>query len=249
VTVEQSTWPRRHFRPGGGDAHIYYMVYGSFTDGLELSTEKYRCSGVPPGLAVSTLQASEHAEWMTFGTSDILGERLDLLGEDVSSRVRRAPACVVVKGTVEDPANLDYFRDCVGLVQALLESGGIAVCDPFMFDWWSPEAWSSRAFDPAGPVPRHHVVILTSPEDNGTEWFHTRGLVKFGRPDLSIRGVTPTTRARVIDLCNRFIELLAFGGVVPDGQLVRMAGLPEWTCKTLGDLDDPDFNNCHIEIG
>lgn len=249
MIAELPTWHRPHFQAGGGDAHIFYIVYGEFTDGLELSTEKYRCAGIPHGLDVSTLEATEHAEWMTVGTTDILGEQLDQLGEDVSRQVRQARACVVVKGVVEDPANLDYFRDCVGLVQALLESGGIAVCDPFMFGWWSSEAWSSRAFAPAGPVPRHHVVILISPEEDGTEWLHTRGLVKFGRPDLSVHRVTPTMRDRVIELCNRFIELLAIGGIVPDGQTVRMVGLPAWTCVTLGDLDDPDFNNRHIEIG
>ncbi len=74
-------------------------------------------------------------------------------------------------------------------------------------------------------------------------------MLKFGRPDISVHGVTPDQYEAVQDLCNRFIEMLAFGAVVPDGQVIRMAGLPEWTCKTLGDLDDPDFNNHRIEIG
>jgi hypothetical protein len=154
-------------------------------------------------------------------------------------------------GEVPDPANLDYFRDAVGLVMALLESGGIGVFDPHMFKWWSPEEWRQSAFDPAGPVPRHHVVILTSEDSEpGLKWYHTRGMRKFGRPDLSVHAVTPDIQAGVEDLFNRFIEMLAFGAVVPDGQPIRMASLPQgWRCFHRGTLEDPDFNNTHLEIG
>jgi hypothetical protein len=53
----------------------------------------------------------------------------------------------------------------------------------------------------------------------------------------------------VIDLCERFIELQAFGARIAEGQEVRMKTLP-WgmTCHHAGDLDDPDFNNVHVEI-
>ncbi len=82
--------------------------------------------------------------------------------------------------------------------------------------WWSPAEWRERAFEPAGPVPRHHAVILVSEEpEQGGKWYHTRGMRKFGRPDVSVHGVTPELEAGVEDLLNRFIELLAFGGVVP----------------------------------
>ena len=52
-----------------------------------------------------------------------------------------------------------------------------------------------------------------------------------------------------LDLVNRFIDLLAFGARVPDGQPIRLAGLPAgMTCWRRGDENDPDFNNEHIEI-
>lgn len=55
--------------------------------------------------------------------------------------------------------------------------------------------------------------------------------------------------AAVKELCNRFIDMLAFGAVIPDGQLIRMRGLPAWKHRHAGELDDPDFNNVHVEIG
>jgi hypothetical protein len=133
---------------------------------------------------------------------------------------------------------------------ALLESGGFAVFDPHMFKWWSVEEWRQRAFDPAGPVPRHHVVILVSDEPDGrSRWYHTRGMLKFGRPDISVRNVVPALENVVKDLCERLIEMQAFGAVVPEGQEIKMNGVPRgWRCWGGGDLDDPEFNNRHIEI-
>src|SRR5262249_30887049 len=109
--------------------------------------------------------------------------------------------------------------------------------------------WRAKAFEPAGPVPRHHVAILVSDDEPG-RWYHTRGLRKFGRPDLSIHHVLPELETTVNELCDGFIELLAFGEVIPEGQPITMRGLPSgWTCRHGGDLDDTDFNNVHLEIG
>ena len=72
---------------------------------------------------------------------------------------------------------------------------------------------------------------------------------RFSRPDLSLRNVTDNYKEAAIDLCNRFIELQADGGQIPEGQEVRMNALPSgMVCHYQGDLDDPDFNNVHVEI-
>jgi hypothetical protein len=106
-------------------------------------------------------------------------------------------------------------------------------------------------FEPSGAVPRHHVVILVSDEPGGrSRWYHTRGMVKFGRPDVSVRNVPPALEAAVKDLCDRFIEVQAFGAVIAEGQEIKMDALPRgWRCRHGGNLDDPDFNNRHVEIG
>jgi hypothetical protein len=67
---------------------------------------------------------------------------------------------------------------------------------------------------------------------------------------LSIRNVQPQHEAAVEDMCNRFIEMQAFGGVIPEGQAIRINALPPgWQCRHGGSIDDPDFNNRHVEIG
>ena len=82
-----------------------------------------------------------------------------------------------------------------------------------------------------------------------TIWLHTRGLRKFGRPDISVRPVPLAYVEPVIGLLNRFIELQALGGLIADGQEIRMKDLPAgMICRHAGDLEDPDFNNVHVEI-
>jgi hypothetical protein len=72
---------------------------------------------------------------------------------------------------------------------------------------------------------------------------------KFGRPDVSIRGVPSDRREAAIDLCNRMIELQALGGSIEEGEAIRMASLPDgMTCHHQGTLDDPDFNNVHVAV-
>jgi hypothetical protein len=155
-----------------------------------------------------------------------------------------------LRGETDDCDNLNYLRDSVGLLTFLLDHGGVTVYDPFMLQWWQPEVWKKRIFGPAAPVPTHHVVLLTSHETTpALTWFHTRGLRKFGRPDLSIHCVPAMYQQAVIDLCNSFIEFQAFGGVIEEGQTIRMKNLPlGMMCHHEGDLDDPDFNNVHVEI-
>ena len=189
---------------------------------------------------------------MGFGLEDgWIGREFRAEQPRLAAQVANTEQCLVSQGMVPDPDSLDYFRDAVGLVTALLDGGGIAVFDPQMFKWWSADEWRSKAFEPNGAVPRHHVVILVSDEPGGKgRWYHTRGLRKFGRPDLSVHHVPPKLEDCVQDLCNRFIEMQAFGAVIPEGQAIKMNGLPSgWRCTHGGDLDDPDFNNVHIEIG
>jgi hypothetical protein len=179
-----------------------------------------------------------------------LGQELRSKSAEIVAEVERAPACLILQGTLPESPDLDYLRDTVGLLTWCLDNSGRIIFDVQTFEWWTPEDWRSKIFRPAAAVPRHHVVILVSEDDKpNTKWFHTRGMQKFGRPDISVRHVPPALKDGVIDLCNRFIDFQAFGGVVAEGEEVRMASLPPGgTVRHGGDLDDPDFNNVHMEI-
>jgi hypothetical protein len=156
---------------------------------------------------------------------------------------------VIVRGELQDNSTLNEFRDVVGLLTYFADSGCVAIYDPQMLKWWGAGEWRRRVFEPAEPLPRAHVTVLYSDEPGGTEWIHTRGLRKFGRPDLSIRGVPRARRDDALDLANRMIELQALGGSIEEGEPIRMASLPEgMTCHHAGTLEDPAFDNVHIAV-
>jgi hypothetical protein len=242
-------WPRRHYVPGGRDAFLLYVVYGRVDVTKELSRSKYRCDGIPDGIEVTTYGPDQRPDvvamfrhgyaWNEFVTND----------PKLAATVTNQDSCLILRGQIPDPPSLNYLRDVVGVLTFSLDAGGVAIYDPQTLAWSSPADWRARIFDVDSAVPRHHVNILVSEEGDGTEWFHTRGLRKFGRPDLSIHKVLPQYREAITELCSRFIELLAFGGIVPEGQEIRMASLPSaMRCFHRGNADDPDFNNEHIEI-
>jgi len=243
-------WPRGHYAPGGGDAFLFYVVFGTVNATAPLSRSTYRCEGVPDELEIMSYGPTMHPEVVNSFRTGHLWDRLREKDPELAADIAAQTSCVLFKGTFHDPKDLNYLRDTVGLITHSLQNGGVAVYDPQMFEWWAPKRWKEKIFDPAGAVPRHHAVILVSEDAKGTEWIHTRGLRKFGRPDLSVHGVSAATREGVIDLCNRFIEYQAFGGIIPEGQEIRMNSLPPgMKCHHRGCVDDPDFNNVHVEIG
>jgi hypothetical protein len=250
MSADLPTWERPHLQPGGGDAHLYFKVHGDFTGtAFRVSRERHRCAGLPAGLALTVSSRADQPEVLAFGTEAPFRSFLDELPRERVGAILDAPSCAVLRGVVHAPETLDYLRDAVGIVQALVDAGGLAVFDPYRLTWWDGPAWTDEIFAPAAPVPHRHVTILASPESDGTTWLHTRGMLKFGRPDVSIHHLPPELHDAAVELCDRLIGFQALGAVVPDGQEIHMPGLPAWRCRTAGTLDDPDFDNIHLEIG
>lgn len=243
------SWPRPHYTPGGGDALLYYHVFGNFDLTKPMSASKYRTSGEHPWLQVVQSDRTKHADVIAGYQS---GPLWDILKRDsplTAAEAEAAPHCVTLRGEVPDPQTLDYFRDAIGVVTWLLDVGGVSVSDPQMLWLWSAEEWREEAFAPDEPNPDRHTAILALPEKDGTTWYHTRGMRKYGRPDLSVHGVGETHADGVADLLERFVERQALGAVIAEGEEVRVKGLPAGgVCKRAGSFNDPEFNNIHIEV-
>lgn len=252
---QTSEWPRAHFERPGGRPFLFYVVYGAFPNIPQVDSQVYRTLGIHPGLKLSIYGRYNYPEVFAGYQQGYLWDELSVQDPLLARKVSESERCLILRGELDDRSDLDYLRDSIGLVTCLLDHGGVCVYDPQMFRWWAPEDWRRHIFEPDGPVPGKHVVILTSNEDESGVtaepliWFHTRGMRKFGRPDLSIHSVPAQLYEAVIDLFERFIQLQAFGGVIAQGQEIRMRSLPlGMTCWLEGDLEDPEFNNVHIEI-
>ena len=264
MSVELPDWPRDRFEPGGGDAYLFFAIYGEFSTEVEVSRVKYRTAGLPRGINVRRLEREQNPDF-PFSTGPI-GELLQPKNPALFASIQRADECVIIQGAVPDPPDLNYLRDTLGVVLFFLEHGGVAVMDPQQLKLFDAERWRAEMFAPQPPQWHRHVVILVSeqidsaappgggvevkPEATGKKlWIHTRGLRKFGRPDLSLRNVPRAQQIAAIDLCNRFIQLQAQGALIAEGQEIRMESLPPGLfCQHGGSVEDPDFNNVHVEI-
>lgn len=245
------SWERKYYGDSDEDAFLFYVAFGDISQDKPLKERNYRSSGVPTGFDLTAYNKVRDADFIDEFFEGYLWEQLNAQNPTLARTIQESPGCVVLHGRQKNPETLDYLRDCVGLMTFLLDNGACTIYDPQMFHWWTPEQWRERLFDPAAPVPTHHVMILFSEEPGSDElfWVHTRGMRKFGKPDISVRRVGPDYQDAVIDLCNRFIEYQAFGGVIPEGQEIRMGSLPPGgMAHHGGDLEDPDFNNVHVEI-
>jgi hypothetical protein len=234
-------WERKYFTTPADSAFLFFADF-------KISIEKYRSQGIPPGCDLMKYGPNKHPEYIKSFLEGYLWEDVRAKDSMLANQITNSKECFIVKGTFNDTSDLNYLRDVVGIITYLLDHGGVSVYDPQGFKFYGKKEWAEKIFEPNGPVPRNHVMILFS-EENGLKWYHTRGLRKFGRPDLSIHNVPPQYEAAVYDLFNRFIEFEGFGGVIKDKQEIKMASLPKgmW-CENKGDFEDLDFNNKHVEI-
>ncbi len=243
------SWPRPHFKPGGGNALLLYAVFGDFDLKKPLSKSKYQTSGMPDWLEMVQSERVKQPQAFADYQTGTLWEILKRDSPLTAAEAEKAPQCVTLRAELTDPPTLDYFRDTVGVLAWLLDAGGASIYDPQMLWLWSDEEWREEAFEPGEAHPERHTTIIVSPEDAGTSWYHTRGMRKFGRPDLSVRGVGAKHADAVGLLIERFVEMQALGGVIPDGEEIRMKALPAGgVCRHGGNADDPDFNNVHVEV-
>jgi hypothetical protein len=243
------SWTRPLFTPGGASALLFYVVFGTFDLTKPLSKSKYRSNGPGKWLEVVSFDRKTKPEEFTGYQS---GELWDMLTRDApvtAAASLKTSEAVAVRADVTDPKTLDYFRDTIGVITWLLDCGGISIYDPQRLWLWSADEWRSEIFQPGESQPQEHTVILVSEDQGETQWLHTRGMRQYGRPDLSVHGVGMRYMDEVTQMIERFINLQAEGGLIPEGQEIRMRGLPPGgVCHHRGSLDDPDFNNVHIAI-
>jgi hypothetical protein len=248
--VELKSWERKYYSEGGSRPFIFFGVFGDLPTSPSVSRSKYRCSGVPEGITIHKYHDALHPEVRDGFLEGYVWDQLVGADPELAERTANAPECLVMRGEPKESRTLDFLRDVVGFITCLLDEGGLCVYEPQRLKWWSREEWRQKIFAADGPVPREHVVILVTGEDHpGRFWFHTRGLRQFGRPDLSIHHVCNKYKEAVIDLFNRLIEFQAFGGVIEEGREITMGTIPPGLrCYQRGQVDDPDFNNIHVEI-
>jgi hypothetical protein len=246
-----NTWPRPYVQQAGGKSMLLFFIFGSFAEEIVIPARKYDSAGLPPGVELQRYQNAVLSRWEGYPLSGVLGEILKEDNPAGFERARQAPHVLAVRGEVDDSASLDYLRDTLGVVAALLDAGGSVVVDPQLLSLYEATQWRNHYLVEGGAPPRNHVLILCSDDEHnpGRQWVHTRGMRKFARPDISLRNVPADDTGRAGILAERMVEMQALGAHFVDGQGMDIDGVGEdVTVYVGGSHDDPAFNNTHAEL-
>lgn len=242
-------WTRPHWSRDDAKAMLLYFVFGAFPDPLKLDLSRDGGAGPPEGVEVRRVPKAMLAHWDGHPLRGSLG---DLLREDDPAALeaaRKAPECLMLRGELPDADSLAYLRDTVGVVAASLDAGGVAVVDPQILQILTAEEWRERHAGEAPAPIREHVLVLCHDAAGGSAWIKTRGMRKFARPDISIRHVPRDDVQRAGAVAGQLVELEARGMRFGDGSTVDVEGLPGGLrVRRAGSLDDPEFNNVHLEL-
>ena len=246
VSAPLTTWDRPRFEAGGGDAFLFFVLYGEFAAAEKVSRVEYRTDGWPAGVEVQRVRRDGQG-LLPFHTGEMARvARAD--NPEAFAQAQDAQECLVVQGTVRDPSTLNYLRDVIGMIAWWFDHGAIAALDTLRFKFYDPVEWWLDLFAPLPPRLLNHLVLLGS-SSSGGPGLRTRGFRKFGRPDLLLRGFDSELEGAMVEMFQRMILFQAEGGVIQEGQAISFAGLPDgFTCHHGGKLEDPEFNNVHVEI-
>jgi len=248
MSATPQAWPRPYWQPSNETVVLYFYVFGRFAPELAIPAARYASRGLPAGVQLERFEHRALRNWEGYPLKGALGE---LLKEDTPAafdQARAAPQVLVVRGELPDPDSLDYLRDTLGVLAGLLDLGGTVVLDPQILTMFDAAVWRRHYLVAGGAPPRHHALILCNAEEqSGHSHVHTRGLRKFGRPDVSLRHVPDAQAGQAGLLCERLLELQALGAHFAEGQPLEVEGLPgELIAHPGGSVDDPRFNNTHV---
>ena len=257
-------WPRPHYRPSPASRpSLFYLVFGGPppSDALNISRARHHVDQVHAELQVSRHPRESDPAWFDGWFSSAVG--LDVprvFGRDDAAAVYGSPHVTAVRGDFADQPSLAYLRNTVGVVSAVAEaSNAAAILDAHALTWWKPPDWRRRFVDESAFRVSDHVFMAVA-DDPGRRpglWTHTRGMRKFGRPELQVKHLpgpyddsNPAVRAGG-DLLSGLANYLAGGAVIEDGQTMHLASYD----STIVFFESPDdsngarhFNNAVLEV-
>jgi hypothetical protein len=222
VDLRVEPWQRPAHRPAGREAAVLLVA---FTPG-EVLTELNLAAVTPANAPVDALAVRLHRhednpEWMdAFRT----GPLRDLAARELPDLrpIDEATCCYSIQVRVPDPADLTHLQLAWAVAARVSRAGAVAVFDAFAHDWSLPE--QVAALDPHRPfdILREISVIAESePTPGFGHPVHTRGMVKFGRPDL-IMGVPEDRIGDAASVLNQLATMLAEGHVLAAGHHLRI---------------------------
>lgn len=240
---------RPYYQDTGRRPALHYAIIGARGEELRVSRSRHHVQEMPEGLGIYGLRRPENSDRMDELLGGSLGKLLEERDPALYQRAKEAQSWMLLQGEVQKDDTLDYLSNAIGFVQAAVETGAVAVLDLQALELYSPEVWQEQVFS-GSHHPYCHVYAMVSPEPEGTFWLHTRGMRKFGRPDIGMEGVPKKELERAMAVIDQMISHEARGAVFPP--IVRLHLSAGRACtvfpRLAGDMEDCDYNNEHYHL-
>lgn len=228
-----SDWILEHTEPYPQKPYIFYAA---FLD-QEVINKLEEDHDIPAMMEIAALPAAHFRSGQSW-------EKLREERPKLAEAVEASPLAVALHGSLIQHESLQYLKDSVTVMASLLAHGAVAVYDPLTLSWYGPAEWiGADSFNPFD-----HVTTLSVPDGNGGRQLRTRGLRKFGRPDLVVPYVAESGTAETQRLLDRLIDRLARGGVLAEGETIAEDGWQAVPGAAQGGLDDPEFHNFYQTV-
>jgi len=221
MTVPLWTRPRHH--PTGARVSIRLLAFAEtlLTDEIRFVMDRY---GAPSPGPVRELQVGQTAweddpPWFDNWRIDAMKviARMQLPDAD---RLDAARHCYSVVADVEDRPDHAHLQAAWAVARWLVDRGCFAVLDPDAARWHDGARVAALAPDrPFDLDAEIGLIIETTPrkEFGRGHALHTRGMVKFARPDVMV-AATPDNANRLMEVVRRVAQWMADGEMPSAGQ-------------------------------
>ncbi|MDQ2994476.1 MAG: hypothetical protein M3R00_05970 [Pseudomonadota bacterium] len=243
-------------------AYVHFIIYGTFStaDFDRMDWSDFRASH--PEMTVEYSDAKSSDNVLSLIQEGAIAEMMNQENFELAERTRAATSAIVISGYRNDNSveNLDSIH--LDTVAVALHELAIAVLDLLTIrlfscnDWLQMQESAQIAQDQS-----QHVMVYVSPMSDGPEgqelfWLHTRGMLKFGLPDLSMQYLSYDNIDFIYAIFSMLINELSYQRLSFNEQLGEVSTflLPsgDETAKLRavlsGSEDDPDFNNVYFDI-
>jgi hypothetical protein len=227
VTTPIQPWPRPAFQPTGRPASLLLVAFADrevLGDPPELALRGTIPASAPvEALDLRLIRHSEDPDWVDRWRADGLRVFAAKALGDLTA-LDAATCCYSVRMHVDDPDDLAYLQLAWAVAARLGAAGCTALLDAFAVNWYPGADVADLPPDRPFRIQQEISIIA---ENEGSPGFghpvHTRGMVKFGRPDL-IAGVPASLVEHTGQILNHLGRMLADGAVIEPGERFRFDG-------------------------
>ncbi|WP_157437884.1 hypothetical protein [Actinoplanes subtropicus] len=245
MTFPIAPWQRPAFRSTGSAAAITLIAFAD-QSALAAPPELRIRDAVPRNAPISALdlrvhQYAESPAWIDSWRTGAL-RNLALAQLDDVKRLDAASCCYSITVTAEDPPDLTHLQLAWAAASAIAAAGAFAILDAYAAHWLPGSTVATQP--PHRPFAIQEQISLiaeTEPTPGFGHPVHTRGMIKFGRPDL-VAGVAAHRIQETGRILNHLAGLLAGGDVLAPGHKLRFDGRRLTVTPYVPDANTPELN-------